>query len=51
MRAVRIHETLILVSASLALALCIFAFSGAEEFLAQLRKLILLTGRSPLVLT
>ena len=42
MRAVGIHETLMLVSTSLALALCIFAFFARKNFTAQLRKLMLL---------
>jgi len=42
MRAVGIHETLMLVSTSLALALCIFAFLARKNFTAQLRKLMLL---------
>src|ERR1700753_1282870 len=39
---VGIHETLMLVSTSLALALCIFAFLARKNFTAQLRKLMLL---------
>jgi uncharacterized membrane protein len=42
MRAVGIHETLMLVSTSLALALCIFAFLARKNFTLQLRKLMLL---------
>jgi uncharacterized membrane protein len=42
MRAVRIHETLMLVSTSLALALCMFAFFARKNFTPQLRKLMLL---------
>jgi uncharacterized membrane protein len=42
MRAVGIHETLMLVSTSLALALCMFAFFTRKNFTAQLRKLMLL---------
>jgi len=42
MRAVGIHETLMLVATSLALALCIFAFFTRKNFTAQLRKLMLL---------
>ena len=42
MRAVGIHETLMLVSASLALALCMFAFFARKNFTPQLRKLMLL---------
>ena len=42
MRAVGIHETLMLVSTSLALALCMFAFFTRKNFTQQLRKLMLL---------
>ena len=42
MRAVGIHETLMLVSTSLALALCMFAFFARKNFTPQLRKLMLL---------
>jgi uncharacterized membrane protein len=42
MRAVGIHETLMLVSTSLALALCMFAFFARKNFTLQLRKLMLL---------
>jgi len=42
MRAVGIHEALMLVSTSLALALCIFAFATRKSFTPQLRKLMLL---------
>src|SRR5580704_1636604 len=42
MRAVGIHETLMLVSTSLAVALCIFAFLARKNFTAQLRKLMLI---------
>jgi uncharacterized membrane protein len=42
MRAVGIHETLMLISTSLALALCMFAFFTRKNFTPQLRKLMLL---------
>jgi uncharacterized membrane protein len=42
MRAVGIHETLMLISTSLALALCMFAFFTRKNFTLQLRKLMLL---------
>jgi uncharacterized membrane protein len=42
MRAVGIHETLMLVSTSLAVALCMFAFFARKSFTAQLRKLMLI---------
>ena len=42
MRAVGIHETLMLVSTSLALALCMFAYFARKNFTPQLRKLMLL---------
>ena len=41
MRAVGIHETMMLVSTSLAVALCMFAFFARQNFTAQLRKLML----------
>jgi uncharacterized membrane protein len=41
-RVVGIHETLMLISTSLALALCLFAFFARKNFTAQLRKLMLL---------
>jgi uncharacterized membrane protein len=41
-RVVGIHETLMLISTSLALALCIFAFFARNNFTASLRKLMLL---------
>ncbi|MGH9713590.1 MAG: DUF2231 domain-containing protein [Candidatus Acidiferrales bacterium] len=41
-RAVGIHETLMLISTSLALALCLFAFFARNSFTAQLRKIMLL---------
>jgi uncharacterized membrane protein len=41
-RVVGIHEALMLVSTSLALALCIFAWAMRRNFTAQLRKMMLL---------
>ncbi len=41
-RVVGIHEALMLVSTSLALALCIFAWTMRKSFTAQLRKFMLL---------
>ena len=41
MRAVGIHETLMLVSTSLAIALCMLAFFARKNFTAQLRKVML----------
>jgi len=41
-RVVGIHEALMLVSTSLALALCIFAWVMRKSFTAQLRKMLLL---------
>src|ERR1700732_2810446 len=41
-RVVGIHETLMLISTSLALALCLFAFFARRNFTPQLRKLMLL---------
>jgi uncharacterized membrane protein len=41
-RVVGIHEALMLVSTSLALALCIFAWVMRKSFTAQLRKMMLL---------
>jgi uncharacterized membrane protein len=41
-RVVGIHEALMLVSTSLALALCIFAWTMRKSFTAQLRKMMLL---------
>jgi uncharacterized membrane protein len=41
-RVVGIHEALMLVSTSLALALCIFAWAMRKSFTAQLRKMMLL---------
>jgi len=41
-RVVGIHQALMLVSTSLGLALCIFAFSVRQNFTAQLRKFMLL---------
>lgn len=41
-RVVGIHEALMLVSTSLALALCIFAWAFRKSFTAQLRKIMLL---------
>jgi uncharacterized membrane protein len=41
-RIVGIHQALMLVSTSLGLALCIFAFSVRQNFTAQLRKFMLL---------
>ena len=41
-RAVGIHQALMLVSTSLSLALCIFAFVMRQNFTAQLRKWMLL---------
>jgi uncharacterized membrane protein len=41
-RVVGIHQALMLVSTSLAAALCIFAFSIRRNFTAQLRKVMLL---------
>ena len=42
MRTVGIHEALMLVATSLALALCMFSFFTRKNFTAQLRKLMLL---------
>ena len=42
LRAVGIHETLMLVATSLAVALCMFAFFARKNFTAQLRKLMLI---------
>ena len=42
MRAVGIHETLMLVATSVAIALCMFAFFARKNFTAQLRKFMLL---------
>jgi uncharacterized membrane protein len=41
-RVVGIHQALMLVSTSLGLALCIFAFWARQNFTAQLRKFMLL---------
>ena len=41
-RVVGIHETLMLISTSVAIALCAFAFFARRTFTAQLRKLMLL---------
>jgi uncharacterized membrane protein len=41
-RVVGIHETLMLISTSLALALCLFAFFARKNFTAPLQKLMLL---------
>lgn len=41
-RVVGIHQALMLVSTSLSLALCIFAFVARQNFTAQLRKFMLL---------
>ena len=41
-RVVGIHETLMLISTSLAFALCLFAFFARKNFTPQLRKLMLL---------
>ena len=40
-RALGVHETLMLVTSSLALALCLFAFFARKNFTAQLRKVML----------
>jgi uncharacterized membrane protein len=40
-RVLGVHETLMLVSSSLALALCLFAFFARKNFTAQLRKVML----------
>jgi uncharacterized membrane protein len=40
-RALGVHETLMLVTSSLALALCLFAFFARKNFTAQLRKIML----------
>jgi uncharacterized membrane protein len=42
MRAVGIHETLMLVATSVAVALCMFAFFARNNFTAKLRKFMLL---------
>ena len=42
MRAVGIHETLMLVATSVGAALCMFAFFARNNFTAQLRKFMLL---------
>jgi len=41
-RALGVHETLMMISASLALALCLFAFLARKNFTPQLRKIMLL---------
>lgn len=41
-RVLGVHETLMLVSTSLAIALCIFAFLVRKSFTAQFRKIMLL---------
>jgi uncharacterized membrane protein len=40
-RALGVHETLMLVTTSLALALCLFTFFARKNFTAQLRKVML----------
>jgi len=42
LRAVGVHETMMLVSTSLALALCMLAFFARRNFTSQLRKVLLL---------
>ncbi|MGA8143917.1 MAG: DUF2231 domain-containing protein [Candidatus Acidiferrales bacterium] len=42
MRAVGIHETLMLVATSVALALCMFAFFARKNFTPQLRRFMLI---------